>query len=64
MSRIIKWLKSSRCESSMCLEVAFADGAVFLRETTDGTSITVTDAEWDAFLAAAKAGEFDRPGQP
>ena len=44
------------------LEVGFAaDGLVALRyaEEPDGTILIYTPAEWDAFVAGVKDGEFD-----
>lgn len=48
-----------------CLGVAFPTGAVILSEMADGKpfgpEIILTRDEWTAFLAGAKAGEFDPP---
>ena len=47
-----------------CVEVAFLpDGGVAVRDTKDRSLAPhrYTAAEWDAFLAGARAGEFDRP---
>ena len=47
-----------------CVEVAFLpDGGVAVRDTKDRTLAPhrYTAAEWDAFLAGVRAGEFDRP---
>ena len=37
-------------------------GAVFVRDSKDpeGPTLPFNDQEWDAFIAGAKAGEFDR----
>ena len=47
-----------------CVEVAFLPGgAVAVRDTKDRalTPHVYTAAEWDAFLAGVRAGEFDHP---
>lgn len=61
----IRWRKSSFSNSNGngCVEVAFLpDGRVAVRDTKDRTLPPHhhTAAEWDAFLAGARAGEFDR----
>lgn len=46
-----------------CVEVAGGpNGAVLVRDTKDngsGPVLEFTQAEWDAFMHGAKAGEFD-----
>lgn len=47
-----------------CVEVAFLpDGGVAVRDTKDRALAPhrYTAAEWDAFVAGVRAGEFDRP---
>jgi hypothetical protein len=57
------WFKSSRsgpnCDN--CVEVAFVDGGVAVRDSKNPAVATLlfTTAEWDAFVAGAKDGEFD-----
>lgn len=43
------------------VEVAFVDELIGLRNGADpdGTVLVFTRAEWDAFVAGAKDGEFD-----
>ena len=56
------WRKSRRCESSHCVEVAFRpDGGVWVRDSKhpDGPVLKFTAAEWAAFTAGARDGEFD-----
>lgn len=60
-----RWFKSSRSDGqNNCVEVAFLNGGrVALRDTKDngaGPVHVFTPGEWDAFVAGAKAGEFDR----
>ena len=57
------WRKSTRSGpySDNCVEVAFVDGAIAMRDSKhpDGPVLLFTRAEWDAFVAGAKDGEFD-----
>ena len=56
------WHKSSRSSGNgNCVEVAVVDEAVAVRDTKDrnGPMLVFTPAEWRAFVAGAKAGEFD-----
>jgi hypothetical protein len=59
-----EWRKSTRsgpnCDN--CVEVAFVDGAVAVRDSNNptGPALVFTGDQWDAFLAGAKDGEFDR----
>jgi len=59
-----KWFKSSKSGAAgHCVEVAFLENnGVGVRNSRDpqGPAIEYTAAEWDAFLAGAKDGEFDR----
>lgn len=58
-----QWFTSSRSgsECDNCVEVAFVDGAIAVRDSrhADGPALIFTPAEWDAFVAGAKDGEFD-----
>jgi len=57
------WKKSTRsgpnCDN--CVEVAFVDGAVAVRDSKNpaGPALTFTPEEWDAFVGGTKDGEFD-----
>jgi hypothetical protein len=57
----MKWIKSSRCDTGSCVEVAFPVlGNVLVRNSTDqDTILDFTAEEWDAFIAGAKSGEFE-----
>jgi len=61
------WRKSSRSGANGCVEVAFVDGRVAVRDSKDrGGPVLVFDphewaAEWAAFIAAARTGEFSHP---
>jgi hypothetical protein len=62
---IIKpWFNASSNDGSSCVDVQFlADGGVQVRHSkkVDAEVITYDATEWDAFIAGAKAGSFDRP---
>ena len=55
------WRKSTYCASNSCLEVAFLDGWVALRDSkeTNGPVLMFNRAEWSAFLKGASKGEFN-----
>lgn len=59
------WRKSSRSgdQAGGCVEVANADGSVFLRDSRDpsGPVLGVPSEDWSAFLAALRDGAFDLP---
>ncbi|WP_433598476.1 DUF397 domain-containing protein [Nocardia sp. CA-135953] len=59
-----KWFKSSRSKDAQaCVEVAHLDGGmVGVRDSKDrtGAALVFSPAEWDAFAAGVKEGEFDR----
>jgi hypothetical protein len=57
----IQWRKSSYSEQSgNCLELAVVDGKVLVRESDEpGVVVSTTAVKLAAFLARAKAGEFD-----
>ncbi|MET7773575.1 DUF397 domain-containing protein [Nocardia sp. NPDC005366] len=60
-----RWFKSSRSSAgSECVEVAHLDsGHVGVRDSKNpgGGLLVFTSSEWDAFLAGARDGEYDRP---
>ena len=58
------WKKGSRSNGNggnNCVEVAFLDAAVAVRDSKDrsGPALVFTSAEWTAFVNSAKDGEFD-----
>jgi hypothetical protein len=58
----LTWRKSSYTDNGTCVEVAnLPDGGRAIRQSNDSDSpiIEYTRAEWDAFLAGVRAGEFD-----
>jgi hypothetical protein len=61
------WKKSTRSTKDNCVEVAFIDGGVGVRDSKDrshGPVLTFTAAEWEAFTGGVRDGEFDRPADP
>jgi hypothetical protein len=59
-----KWRKSSLSGANGCVEVAFIEGHVAVRDSKDGASpvLVFTTREWKAFLGGVRDGEFDRAG--
>jgi prepilin-type processing-associated H-X9-DG protein len=57
------WRKSARSGSNGCVEVAFADGHVAVRDSKDrqGPVLVFTAAEWRAFVGGVRDGDFDLP---
>lgn len=57
----VEFAKSSFSGTGNCVEVGVADDTYRVRDSKnpDGPVLTFTRAEWEAFLAGAKAGEFD-----
>jgi len=58
------WRKSNASNAGgECVEVAFADDAVFVRHSQDasGPVLSFSHPEWKAFLSGARDGEFDIP---
>jgi hypothetical protein len=58
------WRKASRSNGnggSNCVEVAFLDTGVAVRDSKDrsGPALMFTPAEWTAFVDSTKDGEFD-----
>jgi hypothetical protein len=52
--------KSTRCESSTCVEVARLDGQAAIRNSTDpAVHLIFAGADWSAFIAGIRAGDFD-----
>jgi hypothetical protein len=56
------WRKSSWSSTNGCVEVAFVQGRVAVRDSKDRTGpvLVFTAHEWQAFLRGVGAGEFDQ----
>ena len=61
--RSAPWRKSTRSSLNNCVEVAFLDRHVAVRDSKDrqGPVLTFTVAEWRAFLDGIRKGVFERP---
>jgi Domain of unknown function (DUF397). len=57
----LTWIKSRRCESHACVEVAATADSILVRNSTDpdGPTLRFTPAEWIAFLGGVRDGDFD-----
>jgi hypothetical protein len=55
------WKKSTRCESSSCVEVLIAptDGSVYIRDgkAEDGPVLRFSQGQWSDFIAGIKTGQ-------
>ncbi|MGH3678786.1 MAG: DUF397 domain-containing protein [Natronosporangium sp.] len=58
-------LTRAQWRSSGRIEVAFVDHLIGMRDAADpdGPVLVFDEAEWDAFVAGAKDGEFDLPDE-
>jgi hypothetical protein len=56
----LPWRRSTRCDNGHCIEVAFVDEAVMIRDSKapDGPLLHFSLEEWRAFAAGIQAGEF------
>jgi hypothetical protein len=57
------WQKSARSGSNGCVEIAFVDDQVAVRDSKrkDGPVLFFTPAEWEAFLGGIADGQFRLP---
>jgi hypothetical protein len=57
------WQKSTYSTVNGCVEVAFLDGLVAVRDSKDRQAQTLrfTPGEWRAFIDGVRDGEFDLP---
>ena len=60
LSRAV-WRKSTQSYTNGCVEVAFVDGHVAVRDSKNrsGPVLVFTPFEWTAFLGGVRDGEFD-----
>jgi Domain of unknown function (DUF397) len=56
------WRKSTFSGANGCVEVAFVQGQVAVRDSKQrgGPVLVFTAHEWHAFLSGVRAGEFDQ----
>jgi Domain of unknown function (DUF397) len=57
------WRKSTRSGTNGCVEVAFVEDKVAVRDSKDrgGPVLLFTAHEWEAFIGGARGGEFALP---
>jgi hypothetical protein len=62
LSRAV-WRKSTLSHTNGCVEVAFVDDRVAVRDSKDrnGAVLLFTPFEWEAFVGGVRDGEFDNP---
>jgi uncharacterized protein DUF397 len=55
------WRKSTRSGNNGCVEVAFVDDQVAVRDSKDrgGPVLVFTAHEWEAFVGGVRTGEFE-----
>ena len=58
-----EWRKSSRSGHDGCVEVAFVEGQVAVRDSKDrgGPVLGFTAQEWAEFVGSTRSGEFELP---
>jgi hypothetical protein len=58
-----KWRKSTWSGNDGCVEVAFLEGRVAVRDSKDprGPVLVFPAHEWAEFVGAARTGEFELP---
>ncbi|HEU4396355.1 MAG TPA: DUF397 domain-containing protein [Actinomycetota bacterium] len=59
-----KWRTSTVCANGTCVQVAFLEDLVGLRDSKDrrGPVLVFSSSEWKAFVDGMRGGDFDRPG--
>jgi hypothetical protein len=59
----VDWRKSTWSRANGCVEVAFVDGRVAVRDSKDrrGPVLVFSAVEWDAFIGGVRDGEFNAP---
>jgi len=57
----VRWMRSSFCADSSCVEVAAFDGEVLVRDgkNSAGPVLEFSTSDWGEFLDAVIAGEFN-----
>jgi Domain of unknown function (DUF397) len=55
------WRRGSRCSGNNCMEIAFVDNRIAMRDSKDeqGPVLMFASSEWHAFLRGVRNGEFD-----
>lgn len=57
----LTWRRSTRCATGACVEVAFIEDGVLVRDSKAPTepALKFSRTEWMAFTAGVRAGDFD-----
>jgi hypothetical protein len=56
-----KWVKSTRCDSNHCVEVADLGTVKGLRDSKDpGVHLTFGADQWGTFISGVQRGQFSR----
>lgn len=57
------WRTSTKCANGACVEIAFSEDLVALRDSKDrgGPMLVFSSSEWQVFTDSARRGEFDLP---
>jgi hypothetical protein len=57
----LNWHRSSDCEASACIEVAAAEGWIYLRNNKqpEGVRLRLSADVWTRFRHGIKRGDFD-----
>jgi hypothetical protein len=57
------WRKSTYSAVNGCVEIAFLDGFVAVRDSKErqGQALVFTPVEWQAFIDGVRDGQFDLP---
>jgi hypothetical protein len=60
------WRKSTYSVNNGCVEVAFVDGQVAVRDSKNpsGPVLLFSEREWTAFVDGVRTGEFDQALAP
>ena len=55
------WRTASVCHTGSCVQVAFFEDSVMVRDSKDpnGPRLVITPADWRSFLDGVKKDEFD-----
>ncbi|MFI5915429.1 DUF397 domain-containing protein [Dactylosporangium sp. NPDC051541] len=55
----LDWRKSSLCEAGNCIEVAWADTEILIRDSQRPEQVLqVSRSDWDAFASGVARGDF------
>jgi hypothetical protein len=58
---LLVWRKSSASGTSQCVEIAFSESSIFVRDSKDpnGVILSVPKPVWAEFLQGAKGNDYD-----